>query len=837
MCAIKTVCLQALKPLLIWVFLYAGLQSTAYAACAPSATPSSVSRGQNITFTANCDASERSTYQWTVFGQVYNTTPNPDLTLTVPANVGGTVTAVIATELSPLGYSVNFAVNGGTTGTPAQPLLITPSALSFVDTKIGFGVRQQIAITNSGTQSVGINGFNLQGANTGDFFIQANSCPILLAPSSTCGVSVLFRPIAIGGRSAEVVVLTDQASNPIVSVSGAGVDPKVTVAATTLAASPSPLVLPFTTIGQTSQRIVTLTNNGTTDLRVDSSSVGGLNFSEFVLRDTCEDVVLAPTVSCTLEVTFLPKVAGVRAGLLLVNAEGPDKIVKPYLEIAFTGEAAITGPSSLVATPASLSFGQKKIAESTSLQINLVNNLTVTGNQNLSLSIKGDDFTQTNDCIGPLGSRPKSTLQPGNKNAANAESTVSVSRQREALTGCTVTVTFIPTVLGLRNATLSVRDNQGNQLNVAITGGATGGLTDAQIKQIATQQITANLQSMELGLRTQLSNINKRLSYLRFQEAMPAFRQDIDVGLNGRSMPLSGGGCGSSGTDKASTKTREECEEDFKKTNSGRWGSYITGSVSVNENTLSGVKINSNGITLGGDYRLSGKSALGIAFGAMKSNTEMAGDAGKQDASGYSLVGYGSFAPSQASFIDFALTAGSGKFDLKRLETGGTTAVADTSGNGIGFSLSAGLDWRDYAWAITPYVRAEYLHSKVKGFSERGTSPIQVGNQSLTSSMFTVGTEAQYTVSTSWGIFIPHARIEMQKQSQSSPDATAQAVGSGVQLTVSPDLNKDKSYGNAGFGASAQFAKGKTGFLDFDKTFGKENFRDQRFSGGVKIEF
>jgi outer membrane autotransporter protein len=302
-------------------------------------------------------------------------------------------------------------------------------------------------------------------------------------------------------------------------------------------------------------------------------------------------------------------------------------------------------------------------------------------------------------------------------------------------------------------------------------------------------------------------------------------------------MPLSGGGCGSSGTDKASAKTREECEDDYKKTNNGRWGGYITGSVSVNENTLSGVKINSNGITIGSDYRLSGKSALGVAFGAMKSNTDMAGEAGKQDSSGYSLVGYGSFAPTQASFIDFALTAGSGKFDLKRLESAGTTAVADTSGNGIGISLSAGLDWRDQAWAITPYLRAEYLNSKVKGFSERGTNPIQVGNQSLTSSMFSVGAEAQYTASTSWGIFIPHVRIEMQQQSQSSAEATAQAVGSNVQLIVTPDLNKDKSFGNAALGASAQFGKGKTGFLDFEKTFGKENFKDQRITTGFKVEF
>ncbi|MEY4730475.1 MAG: hypothetical protein RL020_1633, partial [Pseudomonadota bacterium] len=237
------------------------------------------------------------------------------------------------------------------------------------------------------------------------------------------------------------------------------------------------------------------------------------------------------------------------------------------------------------------------------------------------------------------------------------------------------------------------------------------------------------------------------------------------------------------------------------------------------------------------DYRLSGKSAVGAAFGTMRSSTTMAADAGKQDASGYSFVAYGSFAPSQKTYVDIALTLGNNQFDLQRADGVGGTAVADTSGSGLGLSLTAGYDIRSGGWVLTPYGRVEYLNAKVKAYAERGIDGIAVSDQSMTSSLMTVGGEIQYIASTSWGIFVPHLRVEFQNQSQSAADATAQAVGSGVQLTVSPDLNKDKSFGNMAVGASAQFGRGKTGFLDVEKTFSKENIKDQRITAGFKVEF
>jgi uncharacterized protein with beta-barrel porin domain len=452
---------------------------------------------------------------------------------------------------------------------------------------------------------------------------------------------------------------------------------------------------------------------------------------------------------------------------------------------------------------------------------------TVTNNSTVAIGFRGANFRGAHAADFFASNNCPATIQSGQ--------------------ACQFNIVFRPTAAGARTALMDLVDDNGAPNTViTINGpGAVAAITPTQAIQAASQQIVANLKSIFTGIQTQLINVSRRMRYLRFQDSTPGFQQEIDVAVNGKNVPLSGGtdaqaggggGCGSSGTNGASSNN-QNCKDDYRGTRNERWGSYITGSVGVSENTLNGAKINTNGLTVGADYRLSGKSAVGVAFGTMKSDTNMTGNTDKQEANGYSFVAYGSFAPSQSTYIDVALTKGNNKFDLQRAETTGATAVANTDGNGLGLSLTAGYDWRSGGWVFTPYGRAEYVNSKVKAFVERGADPIQVGDQSMTSKLMTFGAEVQYTASTSWGIFVPHVRVEMQKESQSSPDATAQVVGSFTQLTVTPDLNKDKSFGNTAIGASAQFGKGKTGFLDFEKTFGKENIKDQRITTGFKVEF
>ncbi len=406
-------------------------------------------------------------------------------------------------------------------------------------------------------------------------------------------------------------------------------------------------------------------------------------------------------------------------------------------------------------------------------------------------------------------------------------------------------VASLPFNLPNRNTGRVVTATIGTQ-NGAFTGGissvnfsvtAAAGLSAQQVQQIATQQTAANLLTTQIGVQTQLDNINKRIRYLRFQGRTPGFRHDIDIAVNGRGVPLPGGGCGSVSNTGASN-TNEECEDKTQRATASGWGSYVIGGVDVTDKTDGGLSVNTKGLTVGADNRVSKAAAVGAAIGALKSSSDMGVEAGKQTATGYSMVAYGAFAPSPKTFVDFAATWGRNTYDLTRQELSGGSATANTKATGIGLSLTGGYDYREGAFIVTPYGRLEYLQSKVDAYREYGESPIAVSDQSLTSTTLALGGEMQYFISTTWGVLIPHARMEYLRQTQTSgKTGTAQLVGDTVQVNIDPQLNLDKDYGTAGVGVSAQFSKGVVGFVDYDRSFGKLNFKHQKYSLGLKVEF
>ncbi len=242
-------------------------------------------------------------------------------------------------------------------------------------------------------------------------------------------------------------------------------------------------------------------------------------------------------------------------------------------------------------------------------------------------------------------------------------------------------------------------------------------------------------------------------------------------------------------------------------------------------------------INIGGDYRLNKEFVLGALIGTAATNTDLTQNRYKQDVRGYGIVVYGSYVPSSATYIDFAVSASKNNYDLSRPTTINNNVSAKTQGYGLGISATTGYVWRDRAWALSPYIRLEYAQLSAKGYTESGSDAARFSDQSITTEVASLGTDIQYSASTSWGVFIPHVRLEYLNRTKSAGATEAQSVGNNALLTVAQASNKNKNFGSLGIGASAQFGTGKTGFLDFDKTFGNDNIRDQRITSGIKIEF
>jgi hypothetical protein len=82
-----------------------------------------------------------------------------------------------------------------------------------------------VTVTNVGTVAVNFtgSGISLAGADPGDFLISANTCGSSLAGGANCTVSIEFKPMAQGTRTAALEFNDDGGASPqTVALTGSG---------------------------------------------------------------------------------------------------------------------------------------------------------------------------------------------------------------------------------------------------------------------------------------------------------------------------------------------------------------------------------------------------------------------------------------------------------------------------------------------------------------------------------------------------------------------------------------------------------------------------------------
>ena len=344
--------------------------------------------------------------------------------------------------------SLAVATNAGTqptpvalSGTGVQP------GISADATSVAFGAvtvgttpqAQTVTVTNSGTAPLTVSGLALTGANAADF--TASGCAAAVAPGGTCSVVVTFTPGATGARAATLTVASNApGAAPAIALSGTGVQALVTLA-------PASLAFGSVNVGATATaQTVTVSNPGTAPLTVTGVSVAGANAADFTQTNTCATAV-APGGTCTVSVSFTPAASGARAATLAVATNA--SVQAAAVPLTGTGTAA---GASLSAT--SLTFGTRLLGSPSGSQAVTVTN---TGNAPLlvsSVAVTGanpGDFTQTNTCtsaaIAPAGT-------------------------------CTVSVTFTPSAVGARSASVDLTTNTTPAVrSIAVTGTGTTAAT------------------------------------------------------------------------------------------------------------------------------------------------------------------------------------------------------------------------------------------------------------------------------------------------------------------------------------------------------------------------
>jgi len=190
---------------------------------------------------------------------------------------------------------------------------LSPTALSFPATLLGTqSGGQDVTLTNIGTRTLHIMSIAITGTDAREFH-GSSRCGENVPPGGICVISVTFSPKRQGLRTADLAITDDTSEIPsLVPLTGSG---------TALMVSPTSLDFGDQPIGTTSApQFVTLTNIGKGVARIAFNFIG-TNRRDFA--ETGCPGALGPGQSCTLSVTFSPRVRGNRSAILRVEGGGP----------------------------------------------------------------------------------------------------------------------------------------------------------------------------------------------------------------------------------------------------------------------------------------------------------------------------------------------------------------------------------------------------------------------------------------------------------------------------------------------------------------------------------
>jgi hypothetical protein len=199
--------------------------------------------------------------------------------------------------------------------------------------------------------------------------------------------------------------------------------------------SPTGLAFGNHTVGSlSSAQTITLKNTGDIPLTFNSITITGANPASFSQTNNCTPSI-AGGATCTISVTFDPKIAGKLSAAVTFSDNAPSKIQK----VPLTGVGVLPA---VTISPTSLDF-PRQVIDTTSAAKTVTLTNSGLGILNIASMLATGPFAETNTC--------GSTVNPGDS--------------------CTISVTFRPTTIGTLTGAVTVTDNAASKTQaLALTG-------------------------------------------------------------------------------------------------------------------------------------------------------------------------------------------------------------------------------------------------------------------------------------------------------------------------------------------------------------------------------
>ena len=354
------------------------------------------------------------------------------------ASVPGSLTV---TSDDPDTPSASFTLNGtGYTGSPVINLPAT--SVVYGDVEVAATQAAYVIIKNQGTANLNVTGLSVTGS--ADFALPGGApTSYVIQPGRQVTVQVNYTPGEVGPDTGSLVITSDDAVNPSLSVSLDGNG--VAASGTPVISTPPSIAFGDLTVGSWKREFVSIHNAGTGDLQVNSLALtGSADFTFFNAPTT--PFIVKPGRQVSFKVEYLAS-AGPASGSVDIGSDDP---VTPSVSVLLSGNG-IGGTQGINLPSTSVAYGDVLIGTSQRAFVAiqnlgtgdlLVNSLTLTGS---------GDFTLFNAPAGAF------TIKPG----------------RQA----TIKVDYAPTVAGAAAGSIAINsdDPVNPNLSVSLGGNGVGG--------------------------------------------------------------------------------------------------------------------------------------------------------------------------------------------------------------------------------------------------------------------------------------------------------------------------------------------------------------------------
>ena len=235
---------------------------------------------------------------------------------------------------------------------------------------------------------------------------------------------------------------------------------------------------------------------------------------------------------------------------------------------------------------------------------------------------------------------------------------------------------------------------------------------------------------------------------------------------------------------------------------------------------VSASEFSSNGISIGLDYPVSETLTLGVGFGLSKDKTTIGTDGSKNQAQGYSLAAYGSYQPAGSkAFFEAMLGVGSLDFDMVRyVAPVNDFALSSRKGQQVFGSVGAGMEFRNQATMVSPYMRLDFSNDTLREATETGAGSYALTyyEQNSTAAQGVLGLRGEAIHAASFGWAVPRARVEWR---QDLRDGSASVISyadqfGGTRYSIAPTDSR-RSAMVFGLGSEFMFRDGWSFGVDY----------------------